>query len=302
MRRVSLADEQGAMAVTIGIVFTVVLAAMAIVLDGGALRSEGAQLQSGADAAAMAVALDCAWEKPSCSAPSGRVSTFMNENADDGAASGTATVDLTAHRARVVATTREASTGNPTLSLRLGSALGVADRGVQASATASWVPRVRRHFVPVPITRCEFDKWTSSAQTTRYRFTGTQPEAVIQFRDGPCGEIPDGLGATGEEYGPFSVETECNPPTGCSIPEIEPQIGQEVVLSIWSPVGNSHNWKFDGFAGLRLTSFVRNNGHKTGATGACSVKYCISGNFTRTSRRDGLPGAFVLGGQVDLVQ
>ena len=190
-----------------------------------------------------------------------------------------------------------------TLPMRLGSALGVADRGVQASATATWVPRVRRPFVPIPIARCLFDAATNGAATTKYGYRGSQPHVVFRYTGGGgCGTAPGGLEAVGEEYGPFRADSHCNPPSGCSVEEMAPLIGEEVVVSVWTPLGASGTWRFDGFAGFRPTSFMWNNGHKVPPNGACSVNECLSGTFTRTSRRDGLPGAFVLGGQVDLVQ
>jgi Flp pilus assembly protein TadG len=306
MRGVSAAaDERGAVVVTVALSFTVFLAAIALLLDGGAIRDEGAQLQNGADAAALALARDCAFELPTCSTTSSVLRSYLDANSDDGRSDGTATFAGTTVTVR--ATPRDAETGAPNVPYKLASIIGISSGTTSATSTASWIPRVRRPFVEIPIARCEFDQLTDGGTTTRYRSSRTKPVVkplgMILYRRGGCDDVPDGLDASDPDLGPFTVETKCNPPSGCSDEDMAPLIGQEVVVSIWHPEGR--RWVFDGFAGFEVQSYFRNNGHKVG-TGLCTEggapHDCLSGRFTRTSRRDGQPGGYVLGGEVELTK
>jgi hypothetical protein len=81
----ALNDERGAVAVFVAVLTLVIMGCGAIVLDVGALYQERRELQSGADAAALAVAQDCAVDTcdPS-TAPGGTADTYGDANALDG--------------------------------------------------------------------------------------------------------------------------------------------------------------------------------------------------------------------------
>src|SRR6187401_1591057 len=76
--------DEGAVMVWVALMMVVLLGAGAIVIDIGALYAEKRQLQNGADAAALAVAQDCA--NGSCSGYAARADTYADLNANDGAA------------------------------------------------------------------------------------------------------------------------------------------------------------------------------------------------------------------------
>ena len=80
-------DERGGVAVTVGVLFSagVVLGAAALVVDVGQLYVEREQLQSGADAAALAVARSCALDPANCTDPMAIAVSYANHNAKDGA-------------------------------------------------------------------------------------------------------------------------------------------------------------------------------------------------------------------------
>ena len=59
-------DERGAIAVTVALSLTALLAVLALVVDVGLLYFEKAELQNGADSAALAVAQECAMSGPAC--------------------------------------------------------------------------------------------------------------------------------------------------------------------------------------------------------------------------------------------
>jgi hypothetical protein len=85
MRRLRGADD-GAIAVIVAVCMVVLLGFLAFVVDIGRLYAERRQLQNGADAASLAVALDCA--RGSCAGTLSAMSTATGEanaNANDGA-------------------------------------------------------------------------------------------------------------------------------------------------------------------------------------------------------------------------
>ena len=59
-------DDRGAIAVTVALSLTALLAVLAFVVDVGLLYFEKAELQNGADSAALAVAQECATSGPTC--------------------------------------------------------------------------------------------------------------------------------------------------------------------------------------------------------------------------------------------
>lgn len=80
-------DDRGAVAAIVAILLSggVLLGMGALVIDVGQLHSERAQLQNGADAAALAVARGCAFGAASCDpSTSGTAATYASANAKDG--------------------------------------------------------------------------------------------------------------------------------------------------------------------------------------------------------------------------
>ena len=76
--------DEGAVMIWVALMMVVLLGVGAIVIDIGALYAEKRQLQNGADAAALAVAQDCA--NGSCSGYGARADEYADLNAKDGAA------------------------------------------------------------------------------------------------------------------------------------------------------------------------------------------------------------------------
>ena len=68
-------DERGAVLVWVALMLTVLIGVGALVIDAGALYTEKRQLQNGADAAALAVAADCANGARATSLRAGRPTT-----------------------------------------------------------------------------------------------------------------------------------------------------------------------------------------------------------------------------------
>jgi hypothetical protein len=80
------ADERGAVVLIVAVVlgFGVLLGMGALVVDVGQMYDERQQVQSGADAAAEAVAHACETNADSCAAPTALAKRYAGKNADDG--------------------------------------------------------------------------------------------------------------------------------------------------------------------------------------------------------------------------
>ena len=75
--------------------FGVLLGSGALAVDVGRLHAEREQLQSGADAAALAVARNCVTAPSSCASQDSVADTFASDNANDGASAATVCGTLT---------------------------------------------------------------------------------------------------------------------------------------------------------------------------------------------------------------
>jgi hypothetical protein len=87
-------DDRGAIAVLVAVLLSggVLLGMGALVVDVGLITGEREQLQSGADAAAYAIAQDCATDDPSCADAGQLALRYAGANARDGVSDADATV------------------------------------------------------------------------------------------------------------------------------------------------------------------------------------------------------------------
>jgi Flp pilus assembly protein TadG len=137
MRR--LTEETGAIAVLTAMLLVVLCGLGALVVDVGAAYVEGRQLQNGADAAALAIAQSCAAGSCGSGSAGATASSLANLNSNDGASGATVQLPGTGGPGTVTVTTTTLTAGGETvLANRLAGALGLADRGVRRSATATW--------------------------------------------------------------------------------------------------------------------------------------------------------------------
>jgi hypothetical protein len=134
-------NDRGAITVIVAILMVVLLGSVAIAVDVGAIYSERAQLQSGADAAAIATAQKCAKDanSESCSPTSPLAGSLANQNALDGK-SNVHDIELnkTAQTVTVQTTAKETGGTDNSISLFFGDILGVPSKEVAARASAAW--------------------------------------------------------------------------------------------------------------------------------------------------------------------
>lgn len=192
MRR--LRGEEGASAIMLALLLVPILGFMAIALDVGALYTERAQLQNGADAAALAVAQKCAG--PGCGDAAALAATFADANANDGAATALTPTFPTARTVTVSTSTRVAGTDAPAIHNPFATFIGHDSSSVGASATAEWgYPGAATVALPLALSICDVPS----------DFDGTR--VVLDFgTSGRCSSpsgaaVPGGFGWLVPEYG-----------------------------------------------------------------------------------------------------
>lgn len=147
--------ERGASAVLVGLLLVPLVGATALAVDVGALYAERAQLQNGADAAALAVAAACAKNEVTCSgAALSLAEPFVTGNASipSGPTTNAPTVDTGANRVTVTA---ENEVSHPFAAVLIGDAASL----VPASGSAEWGQPVAGTTLPLAIGSCEFDEF-----------------------------------------------------------------------------------------------------------------------------------------------
>jgi hypothetical protein len=180
MRRLAgLTREDGAVAVMVALMLVSLLGIVALVIDVGMMYWEVRQLQNGADAAALAIAQDCA-DGNDCESDADAVAiTFAGSNANDGAAR--AEVEFDAHGPDTVTVTAftDDNAGSGRLPSFFARVLGVDSTTFARSATAMWGPASLGPSIPLTISQCEWDIATNAGTTL--------PSApiVIQIKGNP---------------------------------------------------------------------------------------------------------------------
>jgi hypothetical protein len=158
-------DDTGAVMVFVGITMVVLLGMGALVIDVGQLYAEKRELQNGADAAALAVAQDCAGGD--CLQEMTTAGTYADDNAHDGEAAvdevcgsgpgldpcATPTADVPASNWVKVTT---ATPDDDKVDLAFAPILGHDTGETDAIAIATWGGAGQAATIPVAFSVCEF--------------------------------------------------------------------------------------------------------------------------------------------------
>ena len=150
--------ERGAVAVLTALSMVVLLGFVALAVDVGLLYAERAELQSGADAAALAIAGDCGQGLNCTEALAAPIAQQLaDENAGDGKAAASVPV-FEGNTVRTTVTTRDKS-GAGSLALAFAPLIGGSERAtVSATASAAWgAPLSGVAIWPIAFAECEFD-------------------------------------------------------------------------------------------------------------------------------------------------
>jgi Flp pilus assembly protein TadG len=282
-----LAGEHGASAVLIALLLVPVLGFTAIAVDIGALYAEKARLQTAADAAALAVARDCA--RGACGNMQATAQSLVDANLGDATA---APPVLGSNPTSVTVTGRTATEH------WFAPVLGHEASQVAATATVAWgAPSAGTAALPLIFSWCEFSAQTGGGipSTTTER-TIVLPKKSDAGCTGPSHMfVPGGFGwlvtdgnrtscrATSSVGGRFTSETGNNPSQGCDVEDIAELTGQTVLLPIFDEYGGtgSNAWyHVYGYAAFTITGYHFGGQYDEGQP-CKGEERCIRGYFTR---------------------
>ena len=305
MRRLSICrDERGAIAIIVAVSLVALIGMAALVVDAGAVFQERRELQNGADAAALAIAEDCAQDLTCTDAVAGLTAAdYIDDNALDGDST-LDDVDLDTSAKQVTVSASTATSGGGTsIAYTFAQIFGLTSKQVTAKATAAWGAPSSLHALPLTIEACEFYKHSYG---TPVILTFHNPTGSGSTPSCPVG--PAGLDSPGN-FGWLDGSSDCealvtdgtaegepgNNPE-CSESELDELLGKEVAVPVFSTVsgtGSNVEYEIVGFAGFELKAY-----RFAGMSGAvlpyltapCPASdSCIAGEFTK----------FVTTGEID---
>ena len=263
--------ESGAAGVVVAVMMLVLVGAGAVAVDVGQIYSERAQLQNGADAGALAVALSC--KQSTCITT--LADNLANSNSNDAAS--TAAVDL-AVPGLVTVTTSTKNGSSSYLTNLFSNAINAGPVTVGAQATAGFgIPGSGSGF-PLALSDNCFNL-ASGSQTAEVQRISYKPGGTCT---GPSGtQIPGGWGWL-DESSPCNATTQVgtngmesdpgnNPPSGCStiLTNWKTTIlaGGEVkvpfpVFDTASGTGNTGTFNIIGYATFKIWGWKLGNNHE----------------------------------------
>ena len=164
----NLASERGVSVVIVAVCITMLLGIAAFVVDVSVLHQERRELQNGADAAALAVAWDCAID-PDCGDEYTTADTYVDGNASD-LDSNVLPGDITypaANQVRVRATTADsdgfAGDGDSTtVDFFFAPVFGQEGSPVSAEAIAEWGVPSSAATLPITFSLCEWNEYLAA--------------------------------------------------------------------------------------------------------------------------------------------
>jgi hypothetical protein len=248
LRRLST-GEDGAVAVITALFMVVLLGIAAIVIDIGMIYAERFELQNGADAAALAIAQDCA--VGNCDDASATATRLAGKNSHDGVSAATAVISGNSVTVRTSTATPD---GTNAIQHWFAPVLGIKSTSVEAVAKASWGSPSKATVFPFTAPRCMFDSaptnvdlWITSTSTCTGAGGKTLPGAF------------GWLDEDGKKSCRASVDVDqiIDGAPGKSGPQNCDIDGQIILLPVYesaSGQGNNVSYVIAGFAAFKVTA------------------------------------------------
>jgi Flp pilus assembly protein TadG len=283
-----LADERGAAAVVLALLMVPLIGFTALAVDIGAVYAQRARLQIAADAAALAVAGDCA--RGACGNMQATATTLVAANAS-GATAGPPRLSTAPLSVTV--------TGDRPATHWFAPVIGVDSTDVHATATVAWgTPGAGTAVLPITFSYCEWLAQTGGGTpsgTTQRVIKLTKSSGVPDCTGPSRNVVPGGFGYVVTDPGKCSATSRISlimpsdngntPPQACSSADFSAWIGQTVLLPLFDDYGGtgSNAWyRIYGYAAFKLTGYYLGSSQFRTSPQPCSGSArCISGYFVR---------------------
>ena len=274
-------DESGAVIVMVALSMVMLFGFLAIVVDFGRVYTERRELQNGADAAALAVARDCA--SGGCLDgydPYIIAETYADANAsDDLAWVDDVTIDFGAQTVKVHTATEDPG-GDHHFDMVFAQLIGYDGLTVDAEATVAWGAPDGLATLPITFSLCEWNNFTAPFfpwdEWSPSSLPGEGSLVTLFFHgdtevchDSPSGaDLPGGFGWLDTPSG--TCETEvftddwvpddpgASPSTGCSASVMENLVGTVVLIPYFDEfvgTGAGAEYHIAGFGAFYLTGY-----------------------------------------------
>lgn len=291
--------ERGAVAVVVALLLVVLMGFGALAIDISMLYAQKTQMQNGADAAALAIAQDCAKHGTTLCKPAAAATAvqYAKDNSNNGMADSPAPTFPAPGTVVVTTAARDAKGAGVTL--WLANVFGISRATVGATSTAKWgSPSGLTTVLPVAFSECQFN------------LNGTLQLLVLHgsstcSSSSPSGQvIPGGFGWLTPDNGTVcgATVTIANPAVssknGDSMPNgqvCKPAFtslqGQTVLLPVFDTIDVNGNFHIKGFAAFQILGFNFpsqgwNNTGTPKCTGSCTG---IIGKFVKFLTLTDLP-------------
>ncbi len=286
-RRLRADGERGAVAVLVCVLLVPLVGFAAVAVDVGALYAERARLQVAADAAALAVAQDCA--RGACGDMQATADALVAANAGEATA---APPVLSSNPTSVTVT------GSTPTEHWFAPVLGFDATTVSATATVTWgAPSAGTARLPLTFSWCEFAQQTGGGMpsgTTVRTIRLTKTSGTVDCTGPSHNIVPGGFGylvtdpghcrATSAVGGRSYSSTGNTPSSDCSAADFSALVDRTVLLPIFDAFGDtgSNAWyHVYGYAAFRITGYFLGGQFGTSPQPCNGNDRCISGYFTR---------------------
>jgi Flp pilus assembly protein TadG len=286
-----LRGDRGAVSVVVALLMVPLLGFAAIAIDVSAMYAERQQLQTGADAGALAIAQDCG--RGVCGTPSQTAQGLATDNLNRGVPTATVTSQ----------TASQVTVRNVGVKQHwFAPVLGVDSSTLTASATAAWgSPTGGTAVLPLAFSLCEWRKQTGGGMpsgttpTTIYLTKSSASDIATPDCTGPSGNlVPGGFGwlttnagscqTTSTIGGILNSDPGNSVPSSCSNALLSGSVGNTVLLplfDVYAGSGSNATYTIYGYAAFRLTGYHFGGQNSTNPAPCNGEKRCISGYFTK---------------------
>jgi uncharacterized membrane protein len=271
--------ERGAIAVALALFMPLVFGAAAITIDTTAVWSARQQVATGADAAVIAVAMDCARGNCGDIKATAEAAFWANDEAGKAADLGPGEGWISVNGHNVSATQK-----TPWLVKHyFAAALGYSTGSLSVQSYAQWAPAVKaRTMVPLVISLCDWATKRGSLNSSTPTTIGltTAPGAACSYNGAT---VPGGSALTAIDSGSTCRTTSTyntavsgltgELPVGCTGSYLAGLVGRDVQIPVWDSTGTSSYHVF-GYSAFHVTGYDPS-----------TASPALSGYFTLSARQ-----------------